>query len=271
MSASSQQIKRPGLADAVKRYLRRTDFSQLVLRQRWQREVARQLLRATRSAWSTHGTRLQPDLCIKKYVVRGSRSIFAPIPKVGTRTVELIFAGLARERADIEARLDRLEAIRVGELSDYRIFSLVRNPWSRALSVYQDKVCQSHKLGNLAILSRYQGLRPGMSFVEFVEWLGSEAGADDRADRHWLSQSIILESALDLPETSGFIGRFENFATDLSAIMARMGLPVDQIPRRNVTLAAPGKEAYRDFYSTTTRSIIAERYARDIAVFGYEF
>lgn len=268
-SMPAQRVERPPVAENLKRYLRRTNVSHEALKQPWVRAVARHLLRATRHVWSTHGGRVEADLRIKKYAVHRSRSIFAPIPKVGTRSIEIIFARLLSERDDVEPCLDPLEALRAGPLAEYRVYSIVRNPWSRVLSVYQDKVRQAHKLGNLAILSRYPELRPDMGFEDFVGWLAGPEGRDEAADRHWLSQHVILATALEQPDGAARIGRFERFEHDLARIMQQMGLALSAVPKRNVTAGAP--DAYRDYYSGRSRALVAQRYSRDIELFGYQF
>jgi hypothetical protein len=44
-------------------------------------------------------------------------------------------------------------------------------------------------------------------------------GGDVCADRHWISQHILLEGEYD------FIGRYENLEQDLGVLKERLGLP----------------------------------------------
>lgn len=65
-----------------------------------------------------------------------------------------------------------------------------------------------------------------------------------------------------------FIGRFEKIDEDFDHIAGRLGLDVS-LPRRNAGTSRP--RDYRQLYTDRTAEIVAKAYARDIALFGYDF
>ena len=107
-------------------------------------------------------------------------------------------------------------------------------------------------------------INAGMDFEDFVFWLCSEEGGDDRADRHWISQSRLLEGA-DGDLLCDFVGKYENLIADLARISELASIPVVELP-------APGPSTdYRKYYTKKTSAMIADRYQQDIERFEYSF
>jgi hypothetical protein len=64
-----------------------------------------------------------------------------------------------------------------------------------------------------------------------------------------------------------FVGRFENFASDLREVYNRLGLGLKSIPHENRSVRGD----YSSFYTPETEMIVRKRFERDIEYFGYEF
>ncbi len=154
------------------------------------------------------------------------------------------------------------------ELADYFKFTVVRNPWSRVFSAYRQKIQTDDPLITARLLKGRQGLAPNMPFADFVEWLGSEEGADAKADKHWLSQYRILGLAGPEPVRYDFIGKLERLPDDLDTLSARLGVSLAGVGHLLYSGAA---ESYRAAYTDRTAELVAQRYAQDIARFGYRF
>lgn len=62
--------------------------------------------------------------------------------------------------------------------------------------------------------------------------------------------------------------RFENLAADLNAICVTLGIQAPQLRHLNASHRDTG---YRDYYTDETRTLVAQKYAADLQLFGYEF
>ena len=79
------------------------------------------------------------------------------------------------------------------------------------------------------LINGRKGLFANMPFDEFVAWLCSEEGADEKADSHWLSQYEILGVQGPDPVCYDFIGRLERLSDDLDILAAKIGMPLSGV------------------------------------------
>jgi len=125
----------------------------------------------------------------------------------------------------------------------YFKFAFVRNPWDRQISQYLYKT-----------KSRTQ--RP--SLERFMA----------RKKRAYVMSYEIytIESAVAVD----YVGRYESLDEDLRTALKRAGVERHlEVPRTNVT---PNRERdYRSYYTPRTRALVADWYAREIVLLGYEF
>jgi hypothetical protein len=225
---------------------------------------------------------LPADLGAEKVVSDSYRFIWVGIPKVATRS---LLAALVREpTVETGGRVIEEELWRVlsreRALRDYFKFAFVRNPWSRVVSCYADKILHPTAEQRRKILGRSRGLKAGMPFAEFVRFLvDRRAGGDAHADRHWASQHLFItdphgELLVD------YLGRHESLEKDFQSACRQVGLPPLELPYLHTRHGwDPGDEArqaahvryYRDFYSAETRELVKLRYRQDIEMFDYGF
>lgn len=137
-------------------------------------------------------------------------------------------------------------------------FAVVRNPWDRMVSLY-------------AYRRLIRSIPAEMSFDHYVRLLADR----QRKGEHifyrphlWMSAADFVCDAKDELLVT-YIGRFEDRATMATDLAQRLNLPAFGVVH---TQSAPRTQRdYRAYYTLETRALIAQLYARDIALFGYTF
>jgi hypothetical protein len=146
-------------------------------------------------------------------------------------------------------------------------FAFVRNPWERLVSWYEmivqnsgsDSPIRPNRLWSY-VVSRSN------SFEEFI--LRCTDTIDDVDGR----KSFLYNQLDYITDDAGkvivdFVGRFERLAADTGEVFGKIGIPFGAMPHTN-----PSRHLhYSQYYTARTRDIVAERFAGDIAFFGYRF
>ena len=145
--------------------------------------------------------------------------------------------------------------------NDYFKFTFVRNSWDRFISLYKFRVKTNQTgLGENPIPFKDCSKKIYHKDSKYYNISGER-------------QRLMLSTQLDwITDGSGnialdFIGRFENLQEDFNTICDKIGIPQQQLPHRNKT----EHKHYTEYYNDETRQIVAEKYAKDIEYFGYEF
>jgi hypothetical protein len=137
------------------------------------------------------------------------------------------------------------------QYDSYFKFTIVRNPWARAFSLYgnimQDEIHQK-KLG---ITTR-------LSFNDFLQLYAGKGML--RPQTYWIKNfkgSIPLD----------YIGRFENILEDFQEICNYLNIPNVALPHK----VKGNNNDYREYYNDESKKIIAKIYFDEIKMFGYSF
>lgn len=220
----------------------------------------------------------KPDLKSEKIISNKYRFIYFSIPKVATRS---ILNALHRDQKfnmeTCEYGVKSEDILKIKDYENYFKFSFVRNPWSRVVSCYLDKIKNPSKNSFKAIISRYD-IKPNISFKDFVYFLiNNRDGGDKRGDRHWISQHLFISDKNNKLFVD-FCGKFENLDKDFLMVCEKMGIDKMVLPKLNTRFGwNPGEKYkkdfyyYRDFYDNETRNMINDRYKKDINIFNYKF
>ena len=171
---------------------------------------------------------------------------------------------------------------------EYLKFAFVRNPWDKALSVYTNHYhiyCNNFEnyIDKLQIIVKF--LNDNFTFdletpfyenysritfnvlynkdldYPFNPWPGEEVIIDPQFfPQHLFTHDENGNQLIDV------IGRFENFAQDAKQILGWLNIsdPIEKIHSSD-------HPPYRETYTPRMKDIIADVYAKDIEMFGYEF
>lgn len=145
--------------------------------------------------------------------------------------------------------------------SDYLAVGFCRHPLDRFRSCWQDKIATADCVeGKLAAI----GGRPGMGLDEFAALV---AEADDHdLDRHLIPQHyrFFSDGALRVQE----LFRYEDLPSAWAAfgdqVRAHCGRDLADLPRLHISKPASWE------WSEHSRRMVAQRYARDLSMLGYE-
>jgi hypothetical protein len=127
----------------------------------------------------------------------------------------------------------------IRDVSSYKTFSFVRDPYERIVSAYKG--------------ARMQGVYDG-PFDDFVR------------DCYRFAQPQVNFITFAGKPLVDFVGHFERLQEDFDHVSDWVGLPRRQLPKLSVT----EQVEVNDYLTPKLKQHIARRYARDFAVLGYE-
>jgi len=148
-------------------------------------------------------------------------------------------------------------------LASYFIFTFCRNPFSRILSCYLDRIVGRDE--SYYVLKKRIGAAGDFapSFPAFLEMLG-EPGVLD-LDTHWKPQDRNI--AVDYYPYR-FIGHFEDFASELPALLAWLYGGNEKLGEVRPGTSATSQLA--TYYDDHAAGLVRDLYERDFELFGYD-
>jgi hypothetical protein len=171
------------------------------------------------------------------------------VPKTGGTSIGSIMGREGKPHLDIMQIKNRTP---LDQFSEYFKFGYVRNSWDRAVSLYH----------------RREGVqkRNKMSFIEFIKWHNYATDTCIHPTQKKYQLDFFTDEFGEV--VVDFIGRFENLQEDFEDICDKIGISQKQLPHKRKNKK---RRHYTEYYDDETREIVAERYAKDIEYFGYEF
>ncbi|MEH6585801.1 MAG: sulfotransferase family protein [Halioglobus sp.] len=161
---------------------------------------------------------------------------------------------------------DEREFLRAMSSEATCVFSFVRNPITRLLSAYLDKIVGTP--GEITSRQAKMGIEPGRScptFHEFVELVGNQTVSD--MDVHWSPQTFLLGyKQVDYD----YIGRFEFIDLCIEHLVSRFGLliPPNAI-QFGLDHATNAGARVADFYNPEILRKVRDIYHDDFLYLGY--
>lgn len=153
----------------------------------------------------------------------------------------------------------------------YTRFAFVRNPYTRLLSCYLDRVMRSRSTQRRRIMRQLGRSSGTPSFDEFVRAVVRQGPV--KQDSHWRIQSHeLLHGTLDYD----IIGKFEGLADDLAAVSRRiwgeLRPEMDLSGGKNSNASPRATDAGKNLeehYSDELADLVRSKYADDFRNFGY--
>jgi hypothetical protein len=186
-------------------------------------------------------------------LTRGKRIVFLAINKTGSSSLwtwmdEHRVPYLMNRYREDEAR--KLRIIAEAQRKGLPCFTVVRNPWSRAVSSWKWNMQE-------------KGLAP-CSFEEFLRM--PLAGMTEQQRFHTLPQWRHVADEHGEVGYLSHIGRLENLDATRDWLADTLGLPRgDALPH----LKKSGSDDFQQHYTPATRALVAEIFRRDFELFGY--
>ncbi|GAB5437346.1 sulfotransferase family 2 domain-containing protein [Falsiruegeria mediterranea] len=163
-------------------------------------------------------------------------------------------ADQARGRLWKHATLADMEGVVAGDILDQMfVFTLVRNPWDRAVSYYHWLREQSFE-------------HPAVTLAKALEFKPFLLHPDTQAGFRQMPTSAYVRRSDGREQCQAFV-RMEHLAQDLKPVEAHLGFSLD-IPHINRSRRG---EDYRVYFDDETAQAIQDMCAPDIQRFGYAF
>jgi hypothetical protein len=154
-----------------------------------------------------------------------------------------------------------------GDEGPYFRFAFVRNPFSRALSCYLEKIDGEQWLRDMRL--PMLGFEPDekVTFLDFLHRVAEQEPAD--MDIHWAPQAHLLSLE---KVRYGFLGRFESFHDDLVSVIDRLGMSApEELLSKRTAHTTNARDKIAEYYDDESVELVQRIYSRDFEQLGYGF
>jgi hypothetical protein len=204
------------------------------------------------------------------YVSHRYKLICVPISKVASTSLRAGIATLEFQRVcgAQDADVLRIDYRMSSQFQDYLSFTVMRNPWARLVSCYQNKFIDARKLESCFKryneLTRCEVFELGMDFSSFLSTICRIP--DLASDRHFRSQWRSCASPTGKLLVQKII-RIDELDTWWSEFGIAQGWDTAPLPWLNMSTPLD----YRRWYDKRSCDLVRRRYARDIELGQFSF
>lgn len=149
----------------------------------------------------------------------------------------------------------------IPNISNYFIFSIIRNPFARTVSFYHYKQQIRQPPHNLSIN------------ISFEEWIDMKGYTEIPHMHTQLCRRVGFSNEcgvkLEIHPIINFIGKLESINDDWITICRELGINPDDCPLMHDKKSK--HYPYEEYYNSRTRSIIENYFAIDFKLFNYSF
>ena len=189
------------------------------------------------------------------------KCIYVHIPKTGGTSIENVLQDKTTPKNSGSTHLKIIDYKNKfsNEYEHYFKFSFVRNPWDRIVSGFH----YFESGGNGSIYDSNKKKLFGDNFKKFVKNLDAYCKLKDP---HFLEpqyEYIYIDGKSELNK----LFRFEQIKNEFTILRETLNLEVNNLYKTRISK----HKHYTEYYDDETRQIVAEKYAKDIEYFGYEF
>lgn len=197
------------------------------------------------------------------------RFLYFRIPKSANSTITNSLAGAIFTSMEIDdkginakSKFDNISSLyKLNEeeiLSRFFCFTFVRNPYSRVLSAFLDKIDKEN-----SSMAKRAGIPDRTGFPGFLEYLAN--GGLNR-NPHWAPQTNLIPIA---PEKLNFVGRVENLEQDFGKISRKIFGSSKPLFVRNSGRKF-SESRFSDFYNSKEKDLVKKLYSDDFKRFYSE-
>ena len=162
----------------------------------------------------------------------------------------------------------------ISDIEKYFTWSVVRNPWDRAVSAYEDAI-KLHPTVNtfkkfIEILYTHKDLFRTAQCVKESDFIKIPGVGVNRI--HFLPAHLCLQDENGCMKCT-FVGRFENLQEDFRYVCNKLNIQADTLPFKNSRKQKEDRNNtfYKDLYTDSLLNQVGEIYKKDISIFGYDY
>tara|TARA_Y100000004_G_C8795140_1_gene360948 strand:+ start:115 stop:729 length:615 start_codon:yes stop_codon:yes gene_type:complete len=194
--------------------------------------------------------------------------IFVHIPKTAGTSVAACLRPYCETYIKHHHILDRLPP----NPRSYYKFCVSRNPWDRCVSRYHYlKQEPWFPRGDFSdfIINKNNKFSYGSIRVQQIknEYNPPLEGFIKLCDKFPFDEQLDWVSDNEGNILMDFFIKFETLQKDFNIVCDKIGIPKQKLPHTNKT----NHKHYTEYFDNVTRELVAEKYAKDIEYFGYEF